>query len=313
VWSSAAKTYFNNGLGPDPWPSPSGVYPFSATDTAVVTFDQPGVHTLEVVVADDDEGLANDSLPKLVTGDLGEIRTVGFWRHEFSGKGRTHLDPATLESYLHVVNFASSVFSEAVSALTPAEARQVLQPGGADVGDPHRSNMHGKAIQQALAAWLNFASGAIGWEEPISNGQTFGDAMAAVERILLDPTASHKDYVTANQIATSINEMNESDPELLVAALSQDGLALPEMSNVPVRPIVRPANDRTVVLHGVDEFFGTYAEDDLLATALPVVSANDLLVDSVEGDLTEPLGEGHLLEELSRCEHRSTLASSVVT
>jgi hypothetical protein len=85
----------------------------------------------------------------------------------------------------------------------------VLQPGGDDVGDTHPSNMKGKATQQALAAWLNFASGAVGWEETVPTGDAFYAAIACVEDLLLDPDSEHADYVLAKEIAVAINQMDE--------------------------------------------------------------------------------------------------------
>jgi hypothetical protein len=209
-------TYYNNGVSPDPLPSPAGVFPFSATDGASVTFSAPGVYTVSVQVVDDDGGSDSDSLSKLVTGDCECARTQGYWRHQFSGKGKQHIDNATLQAYLNIVGFASGVFSESVPASTLAQAKAIFLPGGD--GDSGPSNMRGKANAQALAAWLNFASGAVGWNELVpvrltEDGptvtMTFSAAMAQVEAILLNPSASHSELVKAKSIAASINEMDE--------------------------------------------------------------------------------------------------------
>jgi len=222
-WSFGyTSTYFNDGAGPDPFPSPRGIYPFEATDTASVTFDAPGVYVISVDVTDDDGGTASDSLPKLVTGDCKCAKTIGFWGHQFRAKGRQHIDNATLEAYLAIVDFASGVFSEQVPASTLEEAEQVFRPGGDDDDDDDdKLDMWAKAVQQALAAWLNFASGAVAWDETMtirgdddagrSLTMAFQDAMPAVESILLDPNATHSDLAWANTIATSINEIDEEN------------------------------------------------------------------------------------------------------
>ena len=73
--------------------------------------------------------------------------------------------------------------------------------------------MKGKATQQSLAAWLNFASGAIQWGElvPTDPEDAFSSAIMAIEDILLDLDGDddHEEYVLANDIATAINEMDE--------------------------------------------------------------------------------------------------------
>ena len=90
-------------------------------------------------------------------------------------------------------------------AATLAQAQAVLQPGGASVGDTDPSNMKGQATQEAFMAWLNFANGGVGWNQIVGTGQTFRDAMAQVENILLTPNRTHNDYVQAKNIAASIN------------------------------------------------------------------------------------------------------------
>ncbi len=187
-----------------------GVFPFSATDVANITFDGPGVYELEVTVTDDDGGSNSVTFTKVVTNNETDAKTLGFWRHQFRDKGHHQVDDTTLDSYLDIVNFASAVFSEDVVLATFDDAQDVLQPGGADVGDPHPSNMKGKATGQSLAAWLNFASGAVGWDETVPTTQPLWQAMGQVEDILLHPDSNHPDYVLANDIATSINEMDEA-------------------------------------------------------------------------------------------------------
>ncbi len=92
-WSfDSIATYFNDGVGPDPFPSPGGTFPFSATDTASFTPTLPGVHLIEVKVIDDDlkgdEDRAFDRLPKLVTDNQECTSSQGFWKHQFREKGK---------------------------------------------------------------------------------------------------------------------------------------------------------------------------------------------------------------------------------
>jgi len=48
--------YYNDGIGPDPYPSPWGTFPFSATDTASHTYGDNYPYTLTLQVCDDDGG-----------------------------------------------------------------------------------------------------------------------------------------------------------------------------------------------------------------------------------------------------------------
>ena len=49
-----SKVYYNDGVGPDPYPSPWGTYPFPATDTAQHTYGDDYVYTVTLTVTDDD-------------------------------------------------------------------------------------------------------------------------------------------------------------------------------------------------------------------------------------------------------------------
>jgi Mg-chelatase subunit ChlD len=50
------NTYYNDGSGPDPYPSPGGNYPFSATDLVSHTYGDNGVFLVTLTVEDDDGG-----------------------------------------------------------------------------------------------------------------------------------------------------------------------------------------------------------------------------------------------------------------
>ena len=49
-------TFFNDGLGPDPLPSPSGTWPFEASDSSSFTYGDDGTYTVSLTVTDDDGG-----------------------------------------------------------------------------------------------------------------------------------------------------------------------------------------------------------------------------------------------------------------
>ncbi len=49
---------YNDGMGPDPYPSPWGTFPFIVTDSAIHTYGDNGVYRLMLTVTDDDGGSA---------------------------------------------------------------------------------------------------------------------------------------------------------------------------------------------------------------------------------------------------------------
>jgi len=54
--SSESRTYFNDGLSPDPPRSPNGTFPFTAVDEATHAYGDNGVYTVTLTVTDDDGG-----------------------------------------------------------------------------------------------------------------------------------------------------------------------------------------------------------------------------------------------------------------
>jgi hypothetical protein len=52
------NTYYNDGVGPDPYPSPE-VNPITVTDTVQYSFSTAGTHTVTLTVTDDDDGVSS--------------------------------------------------------------------------------------------------------------------------------------------------------------------------------------------------------------------------------------------------------------
>ncbi len=55
--SDTISVYYNNGIDPDPYPSPFGTYPFFATDPVQYIYRDSGVYTINLTVEDDDGGI----------------------------------------------------------------------------------------------------------------------------------------------------------------------------------------------------------------------------------------------------------------
>jgi len=211
--SEASTTYYNDTGDPfgtpDPFPSPHGTFPFSANDTASVIFANPGVFLVWIEATDDDGGSDLEALSKLVTGAGECAYSHGFWRHQFADLGKKHFDLPTLQAFLDLIDFASAVFSEEVVASTPADAQAIFAPGG---------SKREKAAREAFAAWLNWASGGVAWDEGIdTDGDMTADTpffmvIAEVEAILLDPYAPNSDLVYAKDLAEAVNLLDAENP-----------------------------------------------------------------------------------------------------
>jgi PKD repeat protein len=88
--SDTMTTYFNDGVGPDPYPSPLGIYPFSATDSVSHTYGDNGVFTITLTVEDDDGGMVTGSYDVTIQNVAPSIEA-------FTASGG---DEGTLLSYL---------------------------------------------------------------------------------------------------------------------------------------------------------------------------------------------------------------------
>lgn len=56
-YNTIGSTYFNDGLNLDPYPSPGGIYPFSASDENKHAFITEGEYIITLTVTDDDLGV----------------------------------------------------------------------------------------------------------------------------------------------------------------------------------------------------------------------------------------------------------------
>ncbi len=164
-----------------------------------------------------------------------------------------------LSIYLDIVRYASSHFDEAVPLSTMADANNVFNPpkpnkggngsgsgngsktrdatkpsatgsrkkrGGSDESNTlsqtggNIAKKREQALEHTLTAWLNFARGAVDWDEAITVDKgtgkgakatpavilPFNEVIAQVEAILNNPDATHDDLVNAKKLADSISK-----------------------------------------------------------------------------------------------------------
>ena len=195
-WSSGeVNEYFNDGVGPDPLPSPLGTYPFNASDSTGVTWAVPGVESVGVVLADDDLATDSDGIGVIVTGTADDTQPLGWWKLQYSGKGKPQLDAPTLAGYLEIVRAVSSVYSELVPLATNANAKAVLSPTGGDQRKYARAEL--------LVAWLNFASGSVDWDAtvPLDSGTTtaYLALMFEAEAVVSNPGSTQAQLLAIRQ------------------------------------------------------------------------------------------------------------------
>jgi subtilisin family serine protease len=167
---------------PDPFPSPE-VHPRNVTNMQTHTFDDACLYVIEFRSEDDDAGSATDEANVLIVGNADERRSAGYWYQQF--RRLKDFSASELDCYLEMVNFASGVFSEETSLTTFAQAQTVLKGGGPVMEDIFD--------RQLLAAWLNFANGAVAWDALIdTNGDSagdtaFSDVISGAEAVRLGP------------------------------------------------------------------------------------------------------------------------------
>jgi len=136
---------------------------------------------------------------------LSDMRSMGYWKHQFSEKGHKHLTKEVLMAYLALIPDESSIFEE-IFPLSYANATNYLWIG--------KASMLNRSVQQCLACWLNWANGAVGMDDMVDtdwDGQPdtrFSDAMARVEDLIANGD-DQQDYELAREICDSINNMGE--------------------------------------------------------------------------------------------------------
>lgn len=206
TWSVGdVNVYFNDGLGPDPLPSPFGTFPFHASDAIDAVYAAPGVEALTVTLTDDDGGSDNGGGNVIVTGTADTTEGSGWWKHQYSGAGSPHIDAAVAAGYLEIVNAVSSVFSEQVAAATVEDVHAILSPTEGD--------RRARAIAELMVAWLQFASGAVEHDNTVPLGGqdtiAFLDLMFQAEATILNPAAGDAQLHDVEQLLARVRHAFE--------------------------------------------------------------------------------------------------------
>ena len=200
-----STTYLVNPPLTDPDPSPS-IQPRDVTDNVNHAFPQACIYQVGFSSADDDGGTASDSVAVLITGNESRGRPSGYWSHQYRRQGSTDFDDATLHCYLRIADFVSDVFHEVRNVSTFPAARSLLFTQNSSV------TKRDQLDRDLLTAWLNFANGAVRWNELVdTNGNGVPDtlfhvAMGTAESVRLNPASTAAQFDAQRRIVQSIND-----------------------------------------------------------------------------------------------------------
>ncbi len=199
----ASTLYLVNPPNPDPDPSPT-VQPRDVTDPQSHAFGQACTYDVVFSALDDDSGSASATIKVLILGNEPKGKPTGYWAQQYRQKGGVDFTNATLTCYLEIAAFVSKVYHEARDASTFVKAQAILFDQGTDVAKRDQLD------RLLLAAWLNFANGAVGWNELVDTNRNgtpdtvFHVAMQAAELVRLNPASTPAQIDTQRAIVQSI-------------------------------------------------------------------------------------------------------------
>jgi hypothetical protein len=192
---------------PDPLPSPE-VSPRDVTDTKPHAFAGACFYEVTFSALDDDGGTDSDSTDVVIVGNAQLIRSAGYWYTQYRKSKVFTADQ--LQCYLDIVNHLSSLFSEAVDADSRPDATAVLDPShsGGDI--------RVQLDRQLLALWLNFANGAIDYDDLVDTGfddvpdTPLLDVLCAAEAARLNPATPASVLENWKNIVEAVNLLDEN-------------------------------------------------------------------------------------------------------
>jgi hypothetical protein len=187
----------------DPDPSPD-IDPRDVDDQKIHAFGQACTYDVVFSALDDDFGSATETIKVLITGNEANGRSTGYWAGQYRQRGGVDFDDATLSCYLEIAAFVSKVFNEERDASTFERAQAILFDQGGPVSKRDQLD------RDLLTAWLNFANGAVEWNEQVDTGNgppdtPFHQAMQTAESVRLDPNATPAQIDAQRAIVQRIN------------------------------------------------------------------------------------------------------------
>jgi hypothetical protein len=185
---------------PDPAKSPS-LQPRDVTLSRSHTYGGACLYDLAFSSVDDDGGSASDQATAIIVGNATRLRGSGWWLNQYRLHPPNALSPQTMECYLDIVVFMSTVFD---TPLDRADAVDIL------FVNQNKGTAEELFDKQLLAAWLNFANGAIELGDPVDtdgdgvNDSTFGAAMLTAENVRNSPASTRGQLLAQKDILERI-------------------------------------------------------------------------------------------------------------
>lgn len=209
TWDDGSPDTVVTSLVDDPLldgPLTPSIQPRDVSDTQEHTFTAC-VYEVGLGVVDDDLGASpTDTVMVLVTGDADDARQSGYWSQQYRPRGKRDFDDATLTCYLEIAGFASKVFNEAIDVSTFEQAQKLLFSSGKPVSKIEQLD------RDLLTAWLNFANGAVGYDELVdTNGNgvvdtEFHSVIENAETVRLNPASTPAEIDDQRTIVSAIND-----------------------------------------------------------------------------------------------------------
>lgn len=204
--------HYNDGVGPDPMPSPDGIYPCSAVETCSAAFADDGNLSIILTVTDDDGGMAvyetyvlvSNVAPSILSVNytasvINEPRTVGYWGHQCVVDEPYGEHTGILQEWVDEIASQSQVFS---GILTKDDVEDVVQFGNAQ-------DMIVMAKRQLMGVWLNVVSGKLHPQSEIqmpnlTASKTVMEAILEIENVILT-SSNRSELERVKDIADSMN------------------------------------------------------------------------------------------------------------
>jgi fungalysin metallopeptidase (M36)/PKD domain-containing protein len=208
-WDDGPDTVVVSLVNPpltDPAKSPS-VQPRNVTLSRSHTYDDACVYNLTFRSRDDDGGTATDDAVVVIVGNATVMRGSGWWLAQYRPGPPDDFSAKTLSCYLEIAVQLSIVFD---APLTRADAVNIL------FVNRNRGTAQQLFDEQLLAAWLNFANGAIGFADPVDtngdglNDTTFGAALFIAETVRKNPASTREQLLQQKNILERIVLRDES-------------------------------------------------------------------------------------------------------